>query len=158
MAFSMRQKPHRAALARANYSLRKVFVRLRDQRTRPTFRARTRWTHLCFLVEHVVNVPAPLVVDAENRPDGFALALSLVALRLRVPHFSLKIVECSFDEVPSVGGWRAPSSFYFRHVCARMCRSYWSHMEQRCRLEGVCNRRASKTIQKRNLDEYRNCR
>ena len=55
-------------------------------------------------VEQVEDIPRPLVVDLENWPQCLYLPLSLVRLRLCLPHLSLELLERGLDQLPSLRG------------------------------------------------------
>ena len=55
------------------------------------------------LVEQVIDVSCPLVVDLKDRPQGFHTALSLMWITFRFSHLCLQLLQCGLDQLPAIG-------------------------------------------------------
>jgi hypothetical protein len=59
---------------------------------------------LFFPVVHVENVSAALMMEAEDGPHGFSLALALVRFILCIFHFLGQLSEGGLNQIPSLRG------------------------------------------------------
>jgi len=73
------------------------------------------------LVEEVIDIATPLVMDLKDRPQGLSLAFAFVCLRLRVPHLCLQFLECRLNQFPALGGRLTSGPSYFRHHYSVCC-------------------------------------
>ena len=96
-----------------------LFLPLRDQRpVRPLLPEAVLielLRDLLLLVIQLIDVPASLVMQAVDRPQGFALAAALMRLIFRVLHLVGELKKSLLDQVPALGRALAATASDLRH-------------------------------------------
>lgn len=68
-------------------------------------------------IEEIKDVTCFLVMDPEDRPQGFHFPLPFVRLGLRFSHLLIQLIQCWLNQLPAVRG-RLPAPLHFGH-CLR---------------------------------------